>query len=240
MTGLATGARDVARGFAFLKQHPRLWKYVVAPALVTLLLLVAIVAAALHAADSLVTWLAGHLPSFLVDIGTWLLWLVVLAALVVGALLVFVSVAGMVAGPFNELLSERVEQELTGTPAPRFSLAAFARGAAVGIAHSLRRLAVALITAGLVFALGFIPVVGTIAALVIGFWLAARSTAYDCYDAVLARRELPYRDKLAYLRSHRSRTLGLGATVAAMLLVPGLNLLALGIGAIGATLAAHD
>ena len=44
----------------------------------------------------------------------------------------------------------------------------------------------------------------------------------------------------AYLARHRGRTLGLGATVAGMLLVPGLNLIALGIGAVGATLADLD
>jgi uncharacterized protein involved in cysteine biosynthesis len=38
---------------------------------------------------------------------------------------------------------------------------------------------------------------------------------------------------------HRQRTVGLGATVAVMLLVPGLNLVALGLGAAGATVAAH-
>jgi len=91
-----------------------------------------------------------------------------------------------------------------------------------------------------VFALGFIPVVGTIAALVLGFWFAARGAAYDCYDAVLARRGMPYRDKLAYLERHRARSLGLGAVVAALLLVPGINLVVLGLGAAGATVAAHD
>jgi uncharacterized protein involved in cysteine biosynthesis len=47
-----------------------------------------------------------------------------------------------------------------------------------------------------------------------------------------------YRDKLAYLARHRSRTLGRGAAVAGMLLVPGLDLIALGLGAAGATVAA--
>jgi uncharacterized protein involved in cysteine biosynthesis len=82
-------------------------------------------------------------------------------------------------------------------------------------------------------------VIGSIAAVLIGGWLAARGAAYDCYDAVLARRSLSYGDKLAYLARHRQRTFGLGAAVAAMLFVPGLNLIALGVGAAGATVAAH-
>ena len=106
--------------------------------------------------------------------------------------------------------------------------------------HGVRRLITVLVGIVLLFALGLIPVVGTIAAAVIALWLAGRGAAYDAYDAVLSRREMAYRDKLAYLDRHRSRTLGLGITVAGMLLVPGLNLVALGLGAVGATLAAHD
>jgi uncharacterized protein involved in cysteine biosynthesis len=75
---------------------------------------------------------------------------------------------------------------------------------------------------------------------VLGGWLAARASAYDCYDAVLSRRGLPYAGKLAYLSHHRGRTLGLGAGVAGLLLIPGANLVALGLGAAGATLAALE
>jgi uncharacterized protein involved in cysteine biosynthesis len=85
-----------------------------------------------------------------------------------------------------------------------------------------------------------VPVIGPVLAILIGGYLAATSASYDCFDAVLARRLWPYRRKVEFLRSHRGRTLGLGAAVAAMMLVPVLNLVALGIGAAGATLAALD
>lgn len=232
--------KDVGRGLGFLNAHPRLWKWVIAPALVTLVLLVAIVIGVLAIADPLVTSIADKLPSFLAGIGSWILWIIVGVALLFGALLVFVAIAGVVAGPFSELLSEAVEEALTGKPGPPFSLAAFARGAIRGLVHGIRRLVVALTGMLLLFVLGFIPVIGTIAAALIGGWLASRSAAYDCYDAVLSRRDLSYAGKQAYLARHRGRTLGLGAATAAMLLVPGLNLIALGLGATGATLAAHD
>ena len=81
--------------------------------------------------------------------------------------------------------------------------------------------------------------VGTLAALGVAAWFAATAAAYDCYDAVFGRRAMAYRDKLAYLSRHRARTLGLGLAVAGLLLVPGVNLLALAIGSAGATLADH-
>jgi CysZ protein len=240
MSDLGSGLGDVGRGFRFLNKHPRLWGWVIAPALITLVLMVAAIFGVFRLADPIVIKATSWLPEFLQGIAGALVGLVVIVALGFGALLVFVSVAGMIAGPFNELLSEAIEEQATGRPGPKFSIAAFLRGAALGILHGLRRLGIAIFAFVLLFALGFIPIIGTIAAAIIGVWLGARGAAYDCYDAVLSRRELPYRDKLAFLATHRKRTLGLGLAVVGMLVVPGLNLVAFGVGTAGATLASLE
>jgi CysZ protein len=240
MRDFARGTGDFSRGLAIVRRYPDLWKWLLAPALVTLALIAAAIFGIAHLVHPLVAWLVGHLPSFLATaIGT-LLEIVVVAALGLGALLLFTAVAGAIAGPFNEMLSERIEAHLTGKPEPAFSLPRFLHELSVGIVHGVRRVIVAILGMIVVFAIGFIPVIGTIVALVLGFWFASRGAAYDCYDAVLARRGLAYRDKLAYLERHRARSVGLGAVVAALLFVPGLNLVALGLGAAGATVATLD
>jgi CysZ protein len=229
--GLARGMTDVGDGFRFLAAHRGLWKWVLAPAVVTLALLAGAIAGAVALAAPVLDR-AGW--------GGWILRIVVIAALVVGAVVVFVAVVGVVAGPFNEILSEKVEEKLTGRPGAPFRAGAFARGLVVGLLQGIWRLVVAVAGSLVVFAIALVPVIGTIAATVLGGWLGARATAYDCYDAVLARRDLRSADKTAYLRRHRQRTFGLGLTVTGLLLVPGVNLVALGVGAIGATLAAHE
>jgi CysZ protein len=240
MSELSRGIGDLGRGLRFLGARPALWKWVIAPSLVTLVLLIGAIVLVARLAGSLVAKVTGWLPDSLAGVGGGLLWIVVVAALSFGALLVFVAVAGMVAGPFCELLSEAIEEQVTGQPGPPFSLGAFLRGVVAGLAHGLRRLLAALAGLVVLFAIGLVPVVGTIAALALGGWFTARAAAYDCYDAVLSRRNLPYEGKLAYLARHRGRTLGLGAGVAGLLLIPGVNLLALGVGAAGATLAALE
>lgn len=241
---LASGVRDVQRGLAALRAHPALWKWVLAPAVITLVLFVALIAGVMHLIDPLAGWLIAHLPAWLTGLAgsvvRSVVTTVVVVGLSIGGLFVFVAVAGMVTGPFSEQLSERLEAALTGARPAAFSLGAFGHGFGVGVWHGLRRLIASLIGLVFVFALGFIPVVGTIAAAVIGAWFAAHGAAYDCYDAVLARRSMSYRAKLAYLARHRQRSLGLGAAVAGMLLVPGVNLIALGLGAAGATVAALE
>lgn len=234
------GLADLGRGLAFVRSHARLWKWLVAPALVTLVLLIGLVAGITWLTTPIVAWVSAHVPSFLAGIVGSLVQIIVIAGLGVGAALVFVAVIGMVAGPFNEMLSEEVEQELRGTPSPSVRWSAFVRDALVGVGHALRRLALALVYMVLLFALNFVPLVGSVAALVIGFYLAAKGTAYDCYDAVLARRNMAYADKVAYLGRTRGRAIGLGAVVTALLFVPVVNVFVLGIGAVGATLAIHE
>jgi uncharacterized protein involved in cysteine biosynthesis len=86
----------------------------------------------------------------------------------------------------------------------------------------------------------FVPVVGPAIAAAGTAWVAARFAAYACYDAVWGRRHWSYRDKVGYLHARAGRTLGLGAVVAVMLAVPGVNVLGLAIGSAGATLRMID
>lgn len=237
---MSSGFQDLGAGFRFLNQHPRLWGWVIAPAIATLLIMVALIAGVAHLVDPAVSWATDWLPGFLRSLASALVWLVVIVGLGAGALFVFIAVVGIVAGPFNEMLSEAVEARLTGKPSPKFSLRSLLRGFAVGIVHGLRRLGVALLSFLLVCVLNFIPLIGTLGALAIGFYFSARGAAYDCYDAVLARREWSYRDKVEFLAAHRKRTLGLGAGVTGLLFVPVVNLVALGVGAAGATIAVRE
>jgi CysZ protein len=240
MREFAKGVHDVQRGLAFLRAHRQLWKWVVAPAVVTAAVAIALVVAVGSATSHVVASVVGSLPHWAASLLGAGLTLVVTIALATGAVILFVTLVGLLAGPFCELLSEAAEAELTGTPGPAFSLGSFLRDLIVGVSHSLRRLVAAAFGTSSLFALSMIPVIGSLAAIAIGAWLSCTSTAYDCYDAVLARRGLAYRDKLRFLGAHRARSLGLGVTITALMLVPGVNLVALGIGAVGATLAAHD
>ncbi|HTE52297.1 MAG TPA: EI24 domain-containing protein [Kofleriaceae bacterium] len=241
MIEVLRGARDVGRGGKLLLAHPRLWIWVIAPAVITLLLVAAIIWGVVRLSDPAVAWVAARLPDFLAGWVSGLLRVVVIGGLALAGFVVFVSLAGVLAGPFCEILSERVEEQVTGRAAPGTSIAGFVRGLVTGLVHAVRRLLVYLVGLALVFVLAAaVPVIGAVVAAAVGAYLSATSAAYDCFDAVFARRLWPYRRKVEFLRVHRGRSLGLGGATAALLLVPGLNLLALGVGATGATLAALE
>ena len=158
-------------------------------------------------------------------------------ALAFASIAIFISFAALIAGPFNEMLSESIEEHLTGVPGPRFRLSRFVVDLVVGIVHTLRRVLVYLVVMGGLLVLGVVvPVIGTIVATAGGALATARFASYDAYDAIWSRRHWRYRAKIEYLRMNRWRTLGLGAVIALLLVVPGLNLIALSIGATAATL----
>jgi CysZ protein len=241
MVQFVRGAGDVARGFRFLSAHPRLWWWVMAPAVITLVFIVGVVWTVLVVSAPLVAMVTGWAPDFMEPFAGALLRVLAVAGLSVVGFLVYVSLSGLFAGPFCELLSEEVEERVTGVPSPPFSLLAFLRGLLLGVVHAARRLAVYLLALGLALAAGsFVPVVGHALGIALAAYFAAHTAAYDCFDSVFGRRLWRYRQKQDFLRAHRGRTFGLGAAVAALLLIPFFNLVALGIGSIGATLAVLD
>jgi CysZ protein len=213
----AAGVLDGVRGATYLARHRQLWRWVLAPALVVTFVAVAALGwlVALVGAIGLVGW----------------------TSLAIASATVIVTFAALIAGPFNERLSESIEELESGERPPRFNVARYLYELAVGVAHAARRGAAYVLFVVLLLAIGhFVPVGGAVLAAIGSAWVTARFASYDAYDSIWARRHLRYRQKTARLREQRWRTLGLGALMATMLVVPGLNVIGLAIGAAGATL----
>jgi uncharacterized protein involved in cysteine biosynthesis len=143
----------------------------------TLLLVVAAVFGIVHAVDPVAGWVAAHLPGALAAIAGKLLTVLVVTVLVAAAMFAFTSIVPLIAGPFCEQLSEHLEAALTGRPPAPFSLREFVHGAAVSAVHAARRLIAMLVGLALVLALGFVPVIGTVAALVVAVWFTATAAS---------------------------------------------------------------
>lgn len=228
------GVYDGLRGAAYLARHPRLWVWVLAPMLIAALILAVAIGSILSVLGAPIASIAAVVP------GNWadnVLELVAGVLLAIASFSIFISVAALIAAPFNEELSEAIEERETGVPGPRFRIGRFLVDLVVGMIHAARRVFVYLVVMGGLLLLGLVvPVIGTTVATVLGAIATARFASYDAFDAVWARRRWKYRAKVDYLRANRWRTLGMGGVVALPLVVPGLNLIALAIGATSATL----
>src|SRR5688500_13823951 len=114
---LVRGAYDGLRGAAYLARHPRLWVWVLAPMALAAVILIVTVGSVLGLLSAPIAGIAAYLP------GEWadnVLKLVAGVLLTIASFSIFISVAALVAAPFNEELSESIEEKETGVPGPRF------------------------------------------------------------------------------------------------------------------------
>ncbi len=235
MTGFQKGMGDVAWAASMLARTPKLWGYVIAPAIVAALLAIAAIYFLFGPLVSYADQAVGWLPDFLSFIGSIVRILVLIPLLGIGYV-IFIAATALCTAPFCEQLSESVEVSLSGREPPAFSIATLLKDFALGIDHSIRRIVSYLLVMAGLFILSFIvPLIGALIFTIGGAWVTMRFTAYDALDAVWARKSLHYKDKMSQLKQVRGRAYGIGAVTAILLVVPGLNFLAMPLAAAAAT-----
>jgi CysZ protein len=237
---LARGFSYVFRGYGVLQRHRDLARIWLMPMLLTGLALVASLWLSLRYHDDLLHLLwsepepsAGFLQRTGYAIASGLSFLTALVALSVAC--VFSS--SIIAAPFNDALSEAIEQREAGRPASSFSVLRLSRELVQAVVLALLRLGLyAAVVGPLWFVSWLVPGVGHL--LYLGAWLVftAAYFALDYVDWPATRRGLSVRARFALLRRHPLRMLGFGCAVWMCLFVPLLNLLFMPLSVAGGTL----
>lgn len=177
------------------------------------------------------TWLTGAL-------GTWLsadqtsasFWTLALniVLLIIGFLLVlfvcyllFVILGGLVTAPFNEEISQRVEEIVTGG-AVGHKMGLW-EDAYLSIKGELEKIVFYLIILFLIFLLDFVPVAGNILAVVLGTIFSLFYNALDFLDYPMTRKKMKFREKLKVTRSGGMLTYGFGCTAFLLMFLPVIN-----------------
>ncbi len=234
--GFARGLSYAARGMRFVYwQHPALARYWVFPIVITGVALVGVFygAGTVYHRTGDAVWLLfpqswSEATGWLGGLLSALRWLIELVAgilfTVLGLILVFL-LSSVVAAPFNDALSEAVENILTGQPAPPFSFRRMIADIARTIRMEILKVSVYVIIVGPMFlASFFIPGLGQIISLV-GFALTAVYLGIDYIDWPAARRDWSVRDRVAFSRRQLPAVAGFGTGVWFLLFIPLVNLL---------------
>ncbi len=217
------GVRMLVRGVGTWRTAPRTMAWGLLPAMIAALVLGVLVVAAFVAAFPAGDWVAG----LAFQDGSWphgLLRTVVAVAVIGAAALIsiytFTALALLVGQPFFERISRELDAHDptldAEDPEPWW------RAAVRGVAEWARLLLLTIPVGVLAFAIGLIPVVGTVAAFIVsatlgGWLLALELTAYP-----LSRRGIvSLAQRREALRGHRARAIGFGAAVFASFLIPG-------------------
>ncbi|WP_405010829.1 EI24 domain-containing protein [Kitasatospora sp. NBC_01539] len=240
--------RDVAAGIGYLfkgqrwvARHARWWGFGMIPALIALVGYVAAMVALVVWSGDLADWATPFADDWTSPWQGLLRGALAAAAVVVGGLLsvvTFTAVTLLVGQPFYESLCEKVDETEGGAPAKpdvplwrellvsaRDSLSVLLRVVAIGV---------------LLFAGGFLPVVGQTVVPVLGVLASGYFLTVELAAVALQRRGIPQRDRLRLLRSRLGLTVGFGAPLVLLFLVPFLTVLAMPGAVAGATLLARD
>ncbi|MFF2040450.1 EI24 domain-containing protein [Kitasatospora sp. NPDC058170] len=241
MRDLVAGMGYLAKGQKWVGRHGRWWAFGMLPALITLAGYVVALVFLGGWSEDLAEWVT----PFADDWGPpWQGMLrTALAAIVFGgglliSVITFTAVTLLVGQPFYESLCEKVDETEGGAPTPpdvplwrelwisaRDSLYVLVRVLGFGI---------------LLFACGFIPVVGQTLVPVAGFLVSGFFLTVELTAVGLQRRGVPQRERIRLLRARLGLALGFGVPLILGFLIPFVTVLAMPGAVAGATLLARD
>lgn len=230
-------------GLRFIRQH-RLWGMAMVPTIVNIalfiLLLVATIWLAVPQLERLDLWLApgedsGGFARGVMSALSWIVWIVaILVVVILDAILLFL-LGQAVAGPFLDLLSEKVESLVLGGEPPAVSWTRSLRSIVVGLSD--------IVWTVIFFALVNVPLaligltaIGSIPAAIASFGFTALLLSQEFVGLSLTRQLVSYPARFKVVWGNRWLSLGFGTTSMLLLAVPILNLLLLPIAAAGGTL----
>ncbi|MFD0277682.1 EI24 domain-containing protein [Kitasatospora sp. NPDC127111] len=241
MRDLVAGMGYLAKGQKWVGRHGRWWAFGMIPALITLIGYAVALVLLGGWSEDLAAWatpFADHWGSPWQGLLRGALALIVFGGGLLISLITFTAVTLLVGQPFYESLCEKVDETEGGAPTPpdvplwrelvvaaRDSLYVLVRVAGFGI---------------LLFALGFIPVVGQTLVPVAGFMVSGFFLSVELTAVALQRRGVPQRERIRLLRGRLGLSLGFGVPLILAFLIPLVTVLAMPGAVAGATLLARD
>jgi CysZ protein len=235
MSRFVSGLIVPLRGLSYLASHPTLAPLAALPALVNLVVWAGIVA--------LILGRAGRLVDALVPASGWAHYLLYVPALVLAYLVVLVVAAvlvhffgSLVAAPFNDLLSARVER-LEGRQVDEEGgvLRALARFGG-SLIDELKKWGLYVVCLVALAPLLLVPIAGQlawpVASSLVTFWFLA----YEYLDYPFSRRGFRFADRRAFCWTHFRPMVGMGISVTVTTFVPLVCFVLMPLSVVGGTL----
>ncbi len=212
------------RSLRFFFSHTVLIKYSIAPMLINLLIYGSVFIFSY-------SWLLNSLDKWLgienTEVGFWLKFIHTLLLIIGFLLLLFICyllftiLGNIITAPFNEEISQRVEEIVTsGGVVHKMG---FWEDAYISIIGEVQKLLFYLTILLFIFCLNIIPVAGSLLATVIGVIFSCFYNALDFLDYPMTRKKMKFRDKLKITHKGRLVTYGFGLTSFLFMFLPVVN-----------------
>jgi len=232
MTNFFRGVGDFFVGFKAVATKRELWPYVWIPLLINIVVYAIVVGVGIYFYGDLMAYFMPTGEAWYIAILRFFAWIIFTLVIGLGIFFTFFIVASTIASPFNERLSAKYEELLTGRRVEE------GLGMTAVITQEIKRLIVYVIIFGLLLFLtsmiSFIPFINFTVPLL---WLlfAVYVAAFEFISYVLDRRGLLLGRKLSYLRSRLLRCGGFGLATAWGMLIPIVNVAVIPCAVVGAT-----
>jgi len=216
-----SGTRLLGRGFAAFARSPRLVLLGAIPAVISFLVVTAGLITLWVFAGDIADWVTPFADDWSSGWQTTLRVFVVIA-LVGGSLavavLTYTALTLLIGDPFYEVISERVEDRLGGTPGgvelPWY------RTIRRNLLDSIRLIALGIAINIPLFFVGFIPIVGQVVVPVVNTIVGGWLIAVELTGIPFNRRGMFLKERRTLLRANRPMALGFGIPVFLLLLIP--------------------
>jgi CysZ protein len=211
------------RSIRFFFSHPKLITYSITPIVINIIIYGSVFFFTYR-------WLLGSLDKWLgIDpsggfwagfIHTALLIISFLLLLFICYLL-FITVGNLVTAPFNEEISQRVEEIVTnGSVKHKMG---FWEDAYISIKGEAEKIVFYIVFLILIFLLNAIPAVGSVLSAIIGTIFSFFYNALDFLDFPMTRRKMKFKQKLNVTKSGKMVTYGFGAAAFLLMFLPIVN-----------------
>ncbi len=232
-TPAKSGIQYFMDGFSLIKQ-PGLRRFVVVPLLCNLVLFAGALMLAINYLSQLMQWVDASVPSWL-DWISFLLWPLLIIAILVVFSFIFSAIMNWIAAPFNGLLAEKVEQLLTGKPLYTGGAMDAVKDLPRVFGREWQKLKYYLPRALLVLILFFIPIVGQTVFPVVWFIFSAWMMAIQYCDYPFDNHKVAFSDMKQALSKTRGSSMSFGVAVTLFSMIPIVNFIVMPVAICGAT-----
>lgn len=213
---------------------PKIRHYVFLPLLANIVIMSALFYWFFSAITGMVDWGLSLVPSWLHWLGYIISFMVILI-LVILFCYFFSTVANFIAAPFNGLLAEQVEAELTGIPASDTSWFSLIKDLPRIFSREIQKLVNYVLWSIPIFLTYFIPVIGQTVTPVIWFLFTAWQINIQYADYPFDNHKITFHRMRELLKQDRVDNLVYGILVSFFTMVPLLNLIIMPIAVCGST-----
>ncbi len=230
--GFFTSAMGPFRGLSFLRQHPRLIRFLLLPWGLLICLTALLFFLSFSFFSDLQGWLFGDMSGFLRSTLSFFLGLL----LVLLSLLLAFLLSQLLSAPIFTRMAAETRSIYTGIPArPAEGIYA---DVVLPVLSQAQKITLFLLPQIPLLFLNFVPVVGSIVYVLLSTLFTLFWIALDYFDYPLDTESDPLNvgDRVRYIFRHLPMTSGFSTTMLLILYIPIVNLIILPVGVIGATL----